>query len=49
MMGGHKNQNNHILRDSRWHSRELQDDFSIEFTVIMIITWWLQQLGKDRN
>ena len=26
-MGGHKNQNNHILTDSRWHSREFQDEF----------------------
>jgi hypothetical protein len=49
MMGGHKNQHNNMLTRRRWHLREIQEDFSVEFTVIMIIIWWLQQLWKDRH
>jgi hypothetical protein len=46
MMGRHENQKNHILTERRC-LHKFQDDFSVEFTVIMIIVWWLQQLGKD--
>jgi len=47
MMRRYKNQNNHILTERRCHSRELQDVFSVEFAVITVTIWWLQQLGKD--
>jgi len=45
--GKTQNQTDHILLDRRWHSAILDYEVSGELTVILIIVWWLQNLGKD--